>query len=114
MQKTNSNLRKEEPVKKTAADSTLAQQNDTTPKVTVFEQKKSKDTTNTARPSELYKTPEGRKKNSPEEKQEAHFDIKLPTIQSLVEDYSKPFMYNEQTKKFEPIQDNPYQIEAAR
>jgi hypothetical protein len=55
--------------------------------------------------TDLYKTPQGKKKGAPEEKKERLFDIQLPTIQDLVDEYSKPYVYNDQSGKFEQIKD---------
>jgi hypothetical protein len=55
---------------------------------------------------DLYKKPEGKKKDAPEEKLERHLDITLPTIQSLVDDYTKPYVYNPSAGKFEQLKDS--------
>lgn len=60
------------------------------------------------------RTPESKKKDAPEEKKEHVLDITLPTIQSLVDDYTKPYIYNSNSGKFEQIQEDQVQIDAAR
>lgn len=64
--------------------------------------------------SDLYKKPEGKKKGAPEEKKERLFDIQLPTIQDLVDEYTKPYVYNDQSGKFEQIKDTQEQINKIR
>ena len=59
---------------------------------------------------DLYKKPEGKKKGAPEEKVEHHLDITLPSIDNLIDNYNKPFVYNYETGSFNQVKESWEQI----
>lgn len=55
-----------------------------------------------------------KKKDAPQEKKESYLDINIPSITSLVDDYTKPAIYNSTSGMFEIIDDPEETISYAR
>jgi hypothetical protein len=55
-----------------------------------------------------------KKKEVPEEKKERYLDINIPSITSLIDDYTKPVIYNSTSGMFEIIDDPEETISYAR